>query len=488
MGTARGLARVRREALAACMTCPLCRGLLRAATAITLCLHTFCRECIMEKINDEEVDCCPVCDIDLGCDPEEKLRPDHNLQDIRNKVFPIKKINVDAPKAVTILPAKRKQRSLSSLVVDTPSVVKRTSLTGKRTKAKRRAASSRATSPVNNGTMKLPIKSENRDQKTEKSSASQSTKVVTTANKTENQDQKKTRKTLAKQSTRAATPANKKQRNTDVEVSSKASSENRKNGKTVDKDELRKSSKVPRSTPKIYAVNEQQIKEKESELPTRKGEADNKVPRSTPKIHAVNEEQIKEKDELPTRKGEADNKVVIPGTSVREHSNNSNLKEKNDRSPRESSPLKDKTTTQDDSYQGLLGSASDLHDPITTPVWFSLISLPNQKEDPQLPQLSKTYMRIKDGGLQISSVQRYIMKKLDLANENEVEIICHGEPICPSSTLHGLMELWHRRQPTEPVEALVGTPANEFVMVLGYRRRQHPNSVPSTVAVPPGPS
>lgn len=40
MGTARGLARVRREALAACMTCPLCRGLLRAATAITLCLHT----------------------------------------------------------------------------------------------------------------------------------------------------------------------------------------------------------------------------------------------------------------------------------------------------------------------------------------------------------------------------------------------------------------------------------------------------------------
>jgi len=28
----------------------------------------------MEKINDVEVDCCPVCDIDLGCDPEEKLR------------------------------------------------------------------------------------------------------------------------------------------------------------------------------------------------------------------------------------------------------------------------------------------------------------------------------------------------------------------------------------------------------------------------------
>jgi len=28
----------------------------------------------MEKINDEDLDCCPVCKIDLGCDPEEKLR------------------------------------------------------------------------------------------------------------------------------------------------------------------------------------------------------------------------------------------------------------------------------------------------------------------------------------------------------------------------------------------------------------------------------
>jgi len=408
----------------------------------------------LEKINDEEIDCCPVCNIDLGCDPEEKLRPDHNLQDIRNKVFPIKKINVDSPKALTTLPAKRKQRSISSLVVDTPSVVKQTGLTGKRTKAKRRAAASLATSPVNNGTMKLPSKSENGDQKTDKSCPSQSTKAATSANKTENQDQKKTKKISAKQSTRAATPAKKKQRNTDAQVSSKPSSEKRKNSKTADKDGLRKSSKVPRSTPKIHAVNEEQIKEKEGEP--------------------------------PTRKGEADNKVVIPGTSVREHSNNSNLKEKNDGTSPEPSPLKDKTATED-SYRGSLGSAKGLHGPVTTPVWFSLISLPNQKEDPQLPQLPKTYMRIKDGSLQISSIQRYIMKKLDLANENEVEIICHGEPICPSSTLRGLMELWHRRQPTEPVEASVGAPAEEFVMVLGYRcHRRHPYLAPgTTVAVPP---
>jgi hypothetical protein len=28
----------------------------------------------MKEIDDEGVDSCPVCNIDLGCDPEEKLR------------------------------------------------------------------------------------------------------------------------------------------------------------------------------------------------------------------------------------------------------------------------------------------------------------------------------------------------------------------------------------------------------------------------------
>nr|POE81432.1 cdpk-related kinase 7 [Quercus suber] len=33
-----------------------------------------CKKCIYEKILDEEMDCCPVCNIDLGCLPVEKLR------------------------------------------------------------------------------------------------------------------------------------------------------------------------------------------------------------------------------------------------------------------------------------------------------------------------------------------------------------------------------------------------------------------------------
>ncbi|MED6125964.1 E3 ubiquitin protein ligase drip2, partial [Stylosanthes scabra] len=66
--------KVKRDTLRACMTCPLCSNLLKDATTISLCLHTFCRKCIYEKLSDEEVDCCPVCNIDLGCLPVEKLR------------------------------------------------------------------------------------------------------------------------------------------------------------------------------------------------------------------------------------------------------------------------------------------------------------------------------------------------------------------------------------------------------------------------------
>lgn len=66
--------KVKRETLESCMTCPLCNKLLKEATTISLCLHTFCRKCIYEKLSDEGMDCCPVCDIELGCLPVDKLR------------------------------------------------------------------------------------------------------------------------------------------------------------------------------------------------------------------------------------------------------------------------------------------------------------------------------------------------------------------------------------------------------------------------------
>nr|KJB42217.1 hypothetical protein B456_007G142500 [Gossypium raimondii] len=134
--------KVRRETIAACMTCPLCNKLLRDATTISECLHTFCRKCIYVKIEDEELECCPICNIDLGCVPLEKLRPDHNLQDVRSKIFPFRRRKVKAPEVLPLvtMPTRRKERSLSSLVVNAPKVSTQAALTGRRTKAVARKA------------------------------------------------------------------------------------------------------------------------------------------------------------------------------------------------------------------------------------------------------------------------------------------------------------------------------------------------------------
>uniref|UniRef100_A0A0E0KIV9 RING-type domain-containing protein n=1 Tax=Oryza punctata TaxID=4537 RepID=A0A0E0KIV9_ORYPU len=429
MGAARGgVRRVRREALVACMTCPLCKGLLREATSITECLHTFCKECIMDKIDDEEVDRCPVCNIDLGCDPEEKLRPDHNVQDIRNKVFPLKVKKVGAPKAPTVtLPVKRKQRSLSSLVVDapmvvgTPKVAVQTGLTGRRTKTARRTAVSHVNSPGNNGTIKLANKSEGRDHKTEKISAAQSAKMTKTGNKKKN--------------------------NTDVEAIVQSSSEDRKDDNTIDKEDLKK----PLNS-LVDTANR------------------TKFFRSGSKGHSAKEDKIKNSEvQGPKRKDDTEDKVVVTGRKVMPCSNKLKLKEENSCNPSQSASSKDKTTSDYELRKGQhvdlqespIGSTRTgaLHDGITRPVWFLLVPSPDQ-----------------DGSLQASMIQRYIMNKLDLASEDEVEITCHGEAVSPSTTLQGLLELWLKSSPAEQVQASLGAQAKEFVMELGYRRPQRPPS------------
>lgn len=63
-------------------------------------------------------------------------RADHNLQDLRFKIFPSKRQNSNAPEAVSSvpLPARRKERSLSSLVVTTPKLPAKSSPSGRRSK------------------------------------------------------------------------------------------------------------------------------------------------------------------------------------------------------------------------------------------------------------------------------------------------------------------------------------------------------------------
>ena len=59
------------------------------------------------------------------------------MQDIRATIFPFKRRKIKVPEIVpsVSVPVKRKERSLSSLVVSTPKVPMQSGLTGRRTKA-----------------------------------------------------------------------------------------------------------------------------------------------------------------------------------------------------------------------------------------------------------------------------------------------------------------------------------------------------------------
>ncbi|KAH0889278.1 hypothetical protein HID58_051707 [Brassica napus] len=115
-------------------------GRVKRERVVVACMHDLsplrqspiCRKCIYyEKITEDEIECCPVCDIDLGGAPLDKLRPDHILQDLRAKIFPLKR---KRESSIT-LPARRKERSISSLVVNTPRLSAQTGTTGKRSKS-----------------------------------------------------------------------------------------------------------------------------------------------------------------------------------------------------------------------------------------------------------------------------------------------------------------------------------------------------------------
>ncbi|KAK6803087.1 hypothetical protein RDI58_000871 [Solanum bulbocastanum] len=55
---------------------------------INLCLifFTVCKNCIMRKVKEEKLKVCPECNTQLGVAPLQKIRPDHQVQGIRDMV------------------------------------------------------------------------------------------------------------------------------------------------------------------------------------------------------------------------------------------------------------------------------------------------------------------------------------------------------------------------------------------------------------------
>ncbi|XP_057949703.1 protein LAX PANICLE 2 [Malania oleifera] len=68
-------------------------------------------------------------------------------------------------------------------------------------------------------------------------------------------------------------------------------------------------------------------------------------------------------------------------------------------------------------------------------IWCMLQASQNQAKEPFLPQIPKSYLRIKDGRMTVRLLVKYLVNKLELGSESEVEITCRGQQLLPFLTL-----------------------------------------------------
>ncbi|KAG0480888.1 hypothetical protein HPP92_011746 [Vanilla planifolia] len=101
-------------------------------------------------------------------------------------------------------------------------------------------------------------------------------------------------------------------------------------------------------------------------------------------------------------------------------------------------------------------------------IWVALRPAVNQVKEPFLPQLQKSYLRIKDGSMPVRLLMRYLAEKLGLQDESEVEITCREQKLVPFATLEDVRDqLWCTREAEAPAP---GSPAADYVMKLFYSR------------------
>uniref|UniRef100_A0A6P4A6Q8 E3 ubiquitin protein ligase DRIP2 isoform X1 n=1 Tax=Ziziphus jujuba TaxID=326968 RepID=A0A6P4A6Q8_ZIZJJ len=420
--------KVKRETIAACMTCPLCNNLFRDATTISECLHTFCRKCIYDKISEEELDCCPICNIDLGCVPLEKLRPDHNLQDVRAKIFPFKRRKVNAPEVVApvTLPVRRKERSLSSLVVSTPRVATHATMTGRRTKSiARKAAALRGSS----FSVQKPIKKDQSSGEDIRKSSS------------------------SPESLNKSSP-NSRQNSFPAEPSHHMPNKETENGAEPCEGKLDLWKPL---NCLVEVANRTKSFKPNSQAP------DNKVETKKVVDHEPQVRRLKKKENRCKSKVEDEKNTIDPmGSETVKPKKLHRVCRK-----REAAFGESRFT-----LKTMLEAASTRRENRIGPIWLSLVASEDQETCPSTPQIPAIYLRIKNGNLPVSFIQKYLIKKLELTSEAEVEVKCMGQPLVPSLQLNNLVDLWLKtRSTSERILATIGSSAKDFVMILTYTQK-----------------
>ncbi|KAF8762460.1 hypothetical protein HU200_009425 [Digitaria exilis] len=110
-------------------------------------------------------------------------------------------------------------------------------------------------------------------------------------------------------------------------------------------------------------------------------------------------------------------------------------------------------------------------------LWLKLEAAPNQVREPILPQIPKSYLRIKDSNIKVEVVVKYVAEKLGISSRShQVELTCRGQLLPPFLLVKHVRDtIWCSTAPPEETLAdltpSLRTPAaapTDHVMTLCY--------------------
>ncbi|CAN8258403.1 unnamed protein product [Cochlearia groenlandica] len=429
--------KAKREDMKIIFTCPLCNNLFNHATTISECLHTFCRKCIQDKLTQEKLRACPVCKVDLGPAPLDKLRYDRSLEDLRLKVFkPKPKIKKASSTTATAKQYFRKKKRFPSPLE--PEQVKAavtliaTSSKPVSTFRKRQRKNSK---PIRN---EYQTETEQLHQESENGLVKEGTSqgcIQIMGNNSDN--------------------VNKEIPNIEDLV-----------GKSLSIGKKAAPLKINEDTTAMIAEQTISIRQ------------DKEKHKSVHKPRVETEElPVKVNENIASVISDDHSNLVKPNNSGEENQENvvssRKIRVGKEKAKAYSPPVLRKRKKRNTNSPCVSVKLENKLEESNKPVWFSLVAAANQNKDRPLPQISPLYLRVNNGDLQVSYVKKYLVKKLNLESEDEVEIWLRQEPVCSAQKLQDLVNWWvHTTPMDERKSAIVGSSAAEFVMVLNYSRSQ----------------
>ncbi|KAM7269605.1 hypothetical protein ACFE04_025102 [Oxalis oulophora] len=478
------------------LICPICDKIFTEPTTISSCLHTFCRKCITKKITKERSHICPVCNTYLGGAPLSKLRSDNNLNDIKLKLFPKKgkvcKDNQAEKEDLIPLSALRKHLvSSSSEPIQPPSPAEYTPSMGRKPRTPYQTLSN--SSPAMDDSLydvevrpESPLPAKTRRNRRQISIREPEQDVSAKNNR-------KNKEPTNGDDDDMWIPLN---RLVDVIIDDSIDLEKRNDTGEFLSERVKLSPPRGGSSSKLNASSSQQnisrrelfdlnvdISSQICELniqqsidePKELGTVDKEPPPPSPR-----------KNRSGRRKSKPKRFVKKPATSNPQANENRDVEPKDvldngdgNHIAGSSSLVKtrksssQKRTVASEEQNASVPPTVDSRSEGAHPVWFSLVPAPTPIEGgPAYPKISPSYMRVKNGNMPVSMIHNYLMKKLGLTSESEVEISVRGHPLNPSVLLHQVADWWlHttpnsvRRQPTP------GESAEDFVLTLCYGRK-----------------